>query len=43
MLYLRANNGRVARILGRKAAPLDSRTVQEALRHVVPFLAAGLR
>jgi len=42
MLYLRANNGRVARILGRKAGPLDSRAVQEALRHVVPFLAAGL-
>jgi AcrR family transcriptional regulator len=42
MLYLRANNGRVARILGRKAAALDSRTVQEALRYVVPFLAAGL-
>jgi AcrR family transcriptional regulator len=42
MLYLRANNGRVARILGRKAGPLDTRAVHEALRHVVPFLAAGL-
>lgn len=42
MLYLRANNGRVARILNRKTGPIDSRTVQEALRHVVPFLAAGL-
>jgi len=42
MLYLRANNGRIARILDRKAGALDSRTVQEALRHIVPFLAAGL-
>ena len=41
MQYLRANNGRVARILNRKPRPLDSRTVQEALRHVVPYLAAG--
>ena len=42
MLYLRANNGRVARILEKNAGPLDARAVQEALRHVVPFLAAGL-
>jgi hypothetical protein len=42
MLYLRANNGRVARILGRKAGPLDARAVRKALRYVVPFLAAGL-
>ena len=42
MLYIRANNGRVARILDRKSGPIESRTVQEALRHVVPFLAAGL-
>jgi len=41
MQYLRANNGRVARVLNRKPRPLDSRTVQEALRHVVPYLAAG--
>jgi AcrR family transcriptional regulator len=41
MLYLRANNGRVARILNRKTQPLDSRAVQEVLRHVIPFLAAG--
>jgi AcrR family transcriptional regulator len=42
MLYLRANNGRIARILNSKTGPLDSRAVREALRHVVPFLAAGL-
>lgn len=41
MLYLRANNGRVARILNRKTQPLDARAVQEAVRHVIPFLAAG--
>ena len=42
MLYLRANNGRIAHILDRAIRPLDSRTVEEALAHVVPFLAAGL-
>lgn len=42
MLYVRANNGRVARIIGRKSSPLDAKSVQEALRNVVPFLAAGL-
>jgi hypothetical protein len=41
MLYVRANNGRVARILNGKANPFDSRAVKEALRHVIPFLAAG--
>ncbi|MEP7301454.1 MAG: TetR/AcrR family transcriptional regulator [Caldimonas sp.] len=41
MLYLRANNGRVARILNRETGPLDARAVREALRHIVPFLAAG--
>jgi AcrR family transcriptional regulator len=42
MMYLRANNGRVARILGRDPVPIDSRTIKQALRHVIPFLAAGL-
>ena len=42
MMYVRANNGRMARILNRSKGQLDSRTVREALRYIVPFLAAGL-
>jgi len=41
MMYVRANNGRVARILNGRGRR-NSRTVQEALRHIIPFLAAGL-
>lgn len=41
MLYLRANNGRIARVLNKKTGSLDAQAVQDALRHVVPFLAAG--
>ncbi len=38
MVYVRANNGRVARILDMKDSEFD---VREALGHVIPFLAAG--
>lgn len=39
MMYIRANNGRVAHILG--SAHYDSLDVKSALKYVIPFLAAG--
>jgi len=41
MMYVRANNGRVARILGQEAGPIDGRAVKDAMRHLPRFLAAG--
>jgi len=41
MVYVRANNGRVARILGMDDERLSDFGVREALDNVIPFLAAG--
>ncbi len=41
MMYIRADNGRIAQVLNSDHTKFDSRTVQEALNHIIPFLAAG--
>jgi hypothetical protein len=40
MMYVRADTGRLQRLLGEDLAMLDS---EAALRHMIPFLAAGMR